>query len=494
MSVTNATSPDDTPRAGVMPSRSDLVAIAIVIGVAVLLRGAFHFRAPVFLEGDSQSYLLPAWDLLHGAGFAPEIRRAPVYPVFIASTFAFAGAQLETLAAFQHLLGIITVGLTYLLARRWLSALPSAFAAGLVAVSGPIIIYERYVMSETLFGTLLTATILALVVAIQKNDLRWFALGGALMGLTALCRPVSQVMLGLAPLTIVLIMGLNRRTLIASAVSCGVMLAVLAPWALRNLGSHGTMSSAGGLGRSLIARTVKYDEGFFNSERVVRDGEVQGELKPAARQIVYRKRNNVRKGRSVRPVTDAIIEELQLTPGQADTLMRQIALEAIADRPNYYLQGTAGMIGQIFMGRDERLAGHWRQRADKDWEEQWETRIESLVTPVTPIQQMGYPVAEVLVSAFQPARLGFAFPALGLLGAVLAVRNPRTRVVLLPAAVTLTFVSLAAALDGPVPRYRYPVDPLIAVCVASLVPVLATAVARMRRPGRIRHAERQAAG
>jgi hypothetical protein len=394
----------------------------------------------------------------------------------------------------QHLLGVLTVVLTYLLARRWLGVLPSVFAAGLIAVSGPLLIYERYVMSEALFGTLLTATILTVVLAIQKNDLRWFAVSGVLLGIDALCRPVAQALFALVPLLIVLLMGLNRRSLLAAGATVATMLIVLGPWALRNLGSHGTASSAGGLGRSLIARTVKYDEGFFNSDRVVRPGESPTDLKPEARQIVYRKRNNVRKGRSVRPVTDAIVEELRLTPAQADSVMREIAVEAILDRPGYYLLGTGEMIGQIFVGRDERLAGHWRQRAEKDWDEQWETRLEPHITRVTPAQQLGYPVAEALTQMVQPARLGALLPILALLGLILGARDPSRRIVLLPAAVTLTLVSLAAALDGPVPRYRYPVDPLLAVCVATLLPTLAFAASRVRRQQPITQAESRATG
>jgi 4-amino-4-deoxy-L-arabinose transferase-like glycosyltransferase len=482
-----------TPMAQRGLRRAELIALAGLVLLAIAIRGAFHFRTLVFLEGDSQSYLLPAWDLLNGGNFALELRRAPVYPLFIAGSFAIAGLQLETLAAVQHLLGVVTVVLTYLLARRWLGILPSIFAAGLIAVSGPLLIYERYVMSETLFGTLLTATVLMLVLAIQKDDLRLFAASGLLVGVDALCRPVAQALLLLVPMLVLVLMGRDRRSVLAAGVTVVAMLAVLGPWAVRNMASHGTVSSAGGLGRSLIARTVKYDEGFFNSERIVRPGETATEIKPEARQIVYRKRNNVRKGRSVRPVSDAIVEELNLTPGQADAVMRDIAVEAIMERPGYYLLGTGEMIGQIFVGRDERLAGHWRQRAEKDWDEQWETQLEPLITRVTPAQQLGYPVSEALASMFQPAKLGPLLPTMALFGVLLGMRDRNRRMVLLPAAVTLTLVSLAAALDGPVPRYRYPVDPLLAVSMATLLPTLAIAANRVTRRSRLTRAESRAA-
>jgi hypothetical protein len=174
--------------------------------------------------------------------------------------------------------------------------------------------------------------------------------------------------------------------------------------------------------------------------------------------------------------------------------MRDIAVEAIFERPGYYVLGTAQMIGQIFVGRDERLAGHWRQRVDKDWDEQWETRLEPLITRLTTAQQLGYPVAEMLTSLVQPARLGVLLPILALLGVLLGLRDRDRRLILLPATVTLTLISLAAALDGPVPRYRYPVDPLLAVCMATLLPSLALAAGRVTRGRRVARAESRAAG
>lgn len=472
-------------RSAALLSRDAWLALGVA-ALAALVRAAFTFRAPVFLEGDSQSYLLPAWDLINGGDFAPELRRAPGYPLFTGLVFAAFGSQLEVLAVVQHGLGVAASVLTYALARRWLSWQTSLIAALLVALSGPIIIYEHYVMSEALFGVLLTGAILVLVTAIQRDRLPLFALAGALLGLAALCRPVAQVLIVLVPLGIAAFLGFNRRGLVAGGVTVTVALLVLAPWALRNLASHGTVSSAGGLGRSLIARTVKYDEGFFNSEHVVRPGESPTDLKPAVRQIVYRKRNNVRKGRSVRPVTDAIVEELGLSPSQADGVMREVALEAIRDQPLYYLEGTAIMAGQILVGKDERLISHWRQRVDKDWDEQWESRLDRLLVGLTTGQQQGFNVADRIVSLFQPARFDVFLPFLALIGVLAAAANRASRVALIPAGTVLILVVVSAALDGPVARYRYPLDPLLAVCSASALALLPQAYSALAvRLGRL---------
>jgi hypothetical protein len=73
------------------------------------------------------------------------------------------------------------------------------------------------------------------------------------------------------------------------------------------------------------------------------------------------------------------------------------------------------------------------------------------------------PLAEALTRLFQPAYLGWGLPALFLLGAVTGLARRRYRAVLIPACAVVLLLALSAALVGGVPRYRYPLDPLIFV-------------------------------
>ena len=56
-----------------------LLALAGVLLLALLVRLAFTFRAPPFVTNDSLSYLLPGFDLIHGGGFTPILKRPPLY-------------------------------------------------------------------------------------------------------------------------------------------------------------------------------------------------------------------------------------------------------------------------------------------------------------------------------------------------------------------------------------------------------------------------------
>jgi hypothetical protein len=115
-----------------------------------------------------------------------------------------------------------------------------------------------------------------------------------------------------------------------------------------------------------------------------------------------------------------------------------------------------------------------------------------LVTTVPPAEGLEYERADALVSFFQPWRWRSPLAlllALGLFGAL--ARPAWRRALLLPAAAGLIILA-SAALDGNVWRYRYPVDPLLAVTIgggAELVWLLARGGIALFRARRVSPAE-----
>jgi hypothetical protein len=253
----------------------------------------------------------------------------------------------------------------------------------------------------------------------------------------------------------------------------------MVPWMLRNLAEHGTLSAAGGLGRSLIARTIKYDEGFFDTARPT---PADDDLKGQVRQFIRGKRNTIRNSRSVRSTQAGLMEQFNLSQAESDRLMRQVGQEVILERPGYYLTGSLGMAWQIVLGKEKEdtYSDRWVMRRDKDWTEQWETRVDHLLTPSTLAEQQSVETAQWLTDLFQPATVGAILPILAGLGLLLSIAGARPALV--PALAGLAILLASAALDGPVPRYRYPLDPLIALFAAGAVALpIQWAVGLMRR-------------
>jgi hypothetical protein len=464
---------------GFVQRHPDLVAMTMIGLVAGLLRLAFLYRVPVILTGDSQSHYLPGYDLAFGNQFEPDLRRPPGYALFAAGAILLLGEELRSLVLVQHILGIATALMTYLLGRYAFGG-PAGRAAGfvaglLVALNGALILSGQSIMTETLFTALFLAALLALVLAARTNRWVWALLAGLLLGLSALTRPVAQALVMLVPLAFLLASPLVRRpwtraqawpivrgTLIAG-LGFGI---VMVPWMLRNLAEHGTLSAAGGLGRSLIARTIKYDEGFFD---VARPTPADDDLKGQVRQFIRGKRNTIRNSRSVRSTQAGLMEQFNLSQAESDRLMRQVAQEAILEHPGYYLTGSLKMAWQIVLGKEKEdtYSDRWVMRRDKDWAEQWETRVDHLLTPSTVAEQQSVETAQWLTDLFQPATVGAILPILAGLGLLLATVGARPA--LLPGLAGLAILLASAALDGPVPRYRYPLDPLIALFAAGAV-------------------------
>jgi hypothetical protein len=348
-------------------------------------------------------------------------------------------------------------------------------------------------MSEALFGLLLTGASLAMVVALATGSPTVEArapfrgpalvslLAGGLLGLCALTRPVAQALLPIFLVACLLLLPRWRPALRTAGLALLGYLLVATPWTLRNLATHDTATAAGGLGRSLIARTVKYDN-LFDWKWLSETHEVRDDLPARARMLLYRKRANIPASRSVRPYQDALTRELGLSQGQAEAQMREIAVEAIQRRPLDYLRGSLLFTGQLFLGREESFASHWKQRATKDWDEQWDDRLDPLVISATPEMLDAQPAAASLVDLYQPSRFAWVLGMLALIGCVAAAVVPARRPTLLLAAVVLPLLALGAFLDGPVARYRYPLDPLIAVLAAGgLVGIVAAARTRFGR-------------
>src|SRR5262249_5576482 len=125
-----------------------------------------------------------------------------------------------------------------------------------------------------------TAMLVGLACACRRSDLRLWLLGGVLVGLAAMVKPVAQGFLPLAVIAAYVGMAswrpLLRRGALASnlawaAPTRGAVLAVVlvvlgyglavAPWSIRNQLAY-NMASPSTFGRTMIARTASYDRGF----------------------------------------------------------------------------------------------------------------------------------------------------------------------------------------------------------------------------------------
>jgi hypothetical protein len=519
------------------PSPPVWLVLTIVGLVALGLRLAFLFRAPVFIIGDSENYFWPGYQLAREIGFDLDLRRTPAYPLFIALVVLRIGEDLAALALAQHLLGVLTCLLVAALGIRYWGRWTGLLAGLLVALSGPLLVAEQYVMAEALFIPLATLTIAWLALALERP--RWWTLllGGLLIGVAALTRPVGLV-LGVAALMALpvavwwkaptpqprgpalpslpwgsciptapqpplpqageggqaadlplsaperglggeVVRALRSAVWPALALIAGVAIIWL-PWMARNYLVNNSFSADGNAGQTLVGRAMRHDPGFAFENPSDPDPARQ-----RARQLMRDGR-----GKVVTPTRTRIERELGLDEAGANRIMRDLALETILRQPGYYLYGTIRNFGLLAQGSRERYRDHWQTRKDDGSREEWEANkdIRNLLGPPTPLQEQAYGQAEALMSLFQSARLGPTIPLLALVGVVglalgIGARGARPGVAAFLALVVIGLLLAAVALVAPLARYRYPVEPLLGLLAAGGLTTLVT-LAQRTLPGR----------
>ncbi len=446
----------------------------LVMIVAVIIRIAFVFRAPLFVTGDSEGYLMPAYALAHGQDLELSIKRTPAYPAFVALSLIIQGDDLQSLAVLQHLLGLVTVAAAFWLGRGLGGTMVGLVSGLLVGVLGTQLMTEHALMTEALFIPVLTAAIAFGVWAALTGSYLAGALAGLVLSIAILVRPVALALVPIVALAPVVQLGLQRRAIIAGAISIAIVVLVFGAWTVRP--GRTDDAAVGGLGQTLIGRTARHDRGGFTY------------WDPAHHSIETEQRQHVRKilqdavdrGSSGRAVHTRIRKETGLSASDADALMRDLALEAIRDQFSYYVQGTIQRFVRLAQPIPERLRDERNTNdvARQRWED--EPTRPLLVQENTTYDREAN-TAEWLTS-IQLGRLGAAVPLVAILGmAVMAWNGQRGAAFLLGGSV-LALLALSAALVGNVARYRYPLDPLMIVLGVTGIATVLCAVRRLLSP------------
>jgi len=222
-----------------------LVPLTIVLA-ALFLRMGYIVIAPrgmQFENVDAQGYHWLAVNLIKRGIFSmntePPFRsddvRAPLYPLFVAALYSVGGIDPRVVALTQAMLDSVTVALVFQLGQRVASRQVGWVASLLYAFHPASWRFCNEVLTEILFGLLLTASLWVFATYILSGRNRDALLCGLLAGASILCKPNVQFL----PLVLlgILIHGLymGRRAWWQGAVIVTAVIGlVILPWAIRN--------------------------------------------------------------------------------------------------------------------------------------------------------------------------------------------------------------------------------------------------------------------
>jgi 4-amino-4-deoxy-L-arabinose transferase-like glycosyltransferase len=232
-----------------LPTAPLAVASVTSVGFFIRLWVLFSVAPPGVDGGDPLFYHVTANLLAHGRGFAepltwlstqtfrPSALHGPLYPFVLSISSRFGG-----ITYFDHQMASTLIGSAVVLATVLLGRQIGGRAVGLVAGLLAAFYPNLWLIDSLLFpeGLMALLTTLAALAAYRWRDaprLRTAALTGALIGLAALTRGEGLLLAPfiLVPWTLTTWSLERRRRLQHLAVSVAAMIAVIAPWTVRNL-------------------------------------------------------------------------------------------------------------------------------------------------------------------------------------------------------------------------------------------------------------------
>jgi hypothetical protein len=390
-----------------------LLVVALIFKLIVAAAALSGDPLATFATSDARYYVDRALGLLGRIDdpFATEpYHLPPLYPWVLRLVPGFDEARYGGVLILQALAGAAMLAGVYVLARRRLSHGAALLAAALTLLYAPLTFYETKLLGDSLATNLILGLLVAADVLSDRPSAARAALLGLLVGAVALLRPQALL------LAVALFAWISsRQRNLAPAYLIGV-LAMLAPFTLHNWRASGDLipiSDNGGVNLwlantgPLSATFTTHDERFGAIER-------QADV---ARQIA--------EADVGRP----------LSPGDVSRWLTLEALGAIFKRPGEFAQ-RVGLRGNALL-------------------ESFETDI----VTIPPVEMTTIPPLRVL-----PLSFGL-LAGLALAAAVLGARltgGPRAPIWCVAGMVVLT-----ALVFFHYSRFRLPLVPLLAICIAA---------------------------
>lgn len=306
-----------------------------IVGVALVVRLPLMFlRHEILPGGDSQQYVQLANSFFDQG--ASSVLRPPGYPLFLAVSDVLPGRLEDDAVIMQLLLGSTLCAAVVFVTWPLFGRLAAVTAGLLLALTRPSLSIESVLLSDFLFGALITASAgLLAMAALDAERRRRRLLGlGATIALAVYVKPVGHALV-LAPL---LPLALATRSLRATCAGTGIVIAVVVlltvPWMLRNELRYGSFSMSAQSGVTLFNRVFERDKLEIPTD--LRVGRIASEVQrsdPDQRLSASVPRELYKRGATV---------------PEAEREMRAVAIEAIRRSPGQFIAGTVRSVRETF--------------------------------------------------------------------------------------------------------------------------------------------------
>jgi len=170
-----------------------LAVISLVIRVAGLV-----MLGPV-VNKDTEDYTIPAINIASGDNYFTglekrDVLRTPGYPLFLAGVYTLAGENNFVVALLQQVMVVLAGIFVFLVGRKVVGELPAVIGASIFLLNPYMLIFPNFILSEPISILTLSAPVLLLLLAMEKDQPFYFFASGLLLGYHILCRPPEQLL------------------------------------------------------------------------------------------------------------------------------------------------------------------------------------------------------------------------------------------------------------------------------------------------------------
>jgi hypothetical protein len=418
------------PRARILGRGLLIVALPALLCASLLLVAGLEAAGP-FMSSGSASYAMIAENMV-GSGFYsldgenPTAARPPAYPLFLAAAMALGGDWVTTALLGQGAIAAACLILTALVAHRVFASPPLTAASTVLVAANIPLLREFFILRETGLFVLWTLLYVLLVLTPMRRTVL-AALLGVVTALALLTRPSGIVFLPVSILVLTYLVGFSPSRLARSLAVYVIVLGVcIAPWQIRLHQSFGRLSLSGATtgGMNLFKGNHPLMGEIYNLTDVDKADSLLVELEQRAG--INRRQDEWR----------------------SNDYLRRLARDSIAEDPVRFVRRTAEKAIAFLSPANVPVGRRGQTRLDGD--------------------KLVVHEAEVIVGRAPVLYHLFVVP-LGLLGVAGAILVPSRRLWGLCVGALIIGTVLLYALTFPEKRYRFPIEPLLAIAAVGFL-------------------------
>lgn len=320
------------------PVSQHLRLFLILAVISLLIRVAGLVMLGPVVSQDTEDYTIPAINIASGDDYFTglekrDVLRTPGYPLFLAGVYTLAGENNFAVALLQQVMVVLAGIFVFLVGRRVVGELPAVIGASIFLLNPYILIFPNFILSEPISILTLSALVLLLILAMEKDQSYYFLASGLLLGYHILCRAPGQLL----PLVIAIPLWLRYKS--SKRILSGFLLLIIGvslmtlPWLWYHYVRTGYIGFTPLLGRDLVLKICHHSS-------------VTLDLPPSVEvNNVIEKRGNV-----WAPSNELM--EAGYSRAEVDKIYLETALDIIKKRPFSFLLWELKELWEFWRGYD----------------------------------------------------------------------------------------------------------------------------------------------